>query len=123
MTFSMIVWNQNIEKKAKLYYNATDRYCKVCLFSFRRSFWKTNKKNWGSRKRTSRCSHKSKWKTSEFNKDDKNWSHKEIFEELVRERFGTYDKNFFDDLIYYFKVDSTRRRFNHFKSGIKVLKK
>ena len=60
-----------------------------------------------------------------INNDVKNYSYKEIFENLVKERFyeiiDLTNEAIFDDLIYYFKGDSSRN--NDFKNGIKLFKK
>ena len=44
-----------------------DRTSYVCIFSIRKDFWKTNKKNGRPRKKTNRCYYKSKRKTRGFN--------------------------------------------------------
>ena len=56
--------------------------------------------------------------------DSKILFRKEIFEELVKERFDeiielTNETNF-DDLIYHFKGNTARKRFNDFKNEIKL---
>ena len=60
-----------------------------------------------------------------INNNVKNDSHEEIFENLVKERFyeiiDLTNKANFDDLIYYFKGDSSRN--NDFKNRIKLFKK
>ena len=59
-----------------------------------------------------------------ISKDGKNFSHQEIFEEFARERFDETpeltNKTSFDDLIHYFKSDTTRKRFDDFENGIKL---
>ena len=55
--------------------------------------------------------------------DHKNLSCKEIFEELVKKRFDEIiqlnNAASFDDLIYYFRGDTARKRFDDFEDGIK----
>ena len=62
-----------------------------------------------------------------INEYGKNKSRKNIFEELVKRRFDEImqliDETNFDDLIYYFKGDSARKRFNDFENGIKLFEK
>ena len=61
------------------------------------------------------------------NKDDHQDNYKEIFEELVKEKFDeikelTYEiKN--DDLIYYFTSNTARKRFYDFNNGIECFRK
>ena len=56
--------------------------------------------------------------------DSKILFHKEIFEELVKERFDEIielaDETNFDDLIYHFKGNTARKRFNDFENEIKL---
>ena len=61
------------------------------------------------------------------NKDDHKDNYKNIFEELVKERFNetkelTDEKNQ-NDLIYYFKGNTFRKRFGNFNNGIEFFKK
>ena len=61
------------------------------------------------------------------NKDDHKDNYKNIFEELVKERFNeikelTDEKNQ-NDLIYYFKGNTFRKRFCDFNNGIEFFKK
>ena len=55
--------------------------------------------------------------------DHKNLSCKEIFEELVKKRFDEIiqlkNAASLDDLIYYFRGDTARNRFDDFEDGIK----
>ena len=61
------------------------------------------------------------------NKDDYKDDHKEIFEELVKERFDeikeSTDEINRNDSIYYFKGITFRKRFGDFKNGIELFKK
>ena len=61
------------------------------------------------------------------NKDDHKDNYKNIFEELVKERFHeikelTDEKNQ-NDLICYFKGNTFRKRFGNFNNGIEFFKK
>ena len=59
--------------------------------------------------------------------DSKNLFHKEIFEELVKERFDEIieltDETNFDDLMYHFKRNTAKKRFNDFENEIKLFEK
>ena len=59
--------------------------------------------------------------------DHKNLSCKEIFEELVKKRFDEIiqlnNAAIFDDLIYYFRGDTARKRFDDFKDAINLFEK
>ena len=59
-------------------------------------------------------------------KDGKNLSHKEIYEEIVRERFNevieSNDETNFEDLIYHCKGNTAIKRFNDSKNEIKLFK-
>ena len=62
------------------------------------------------------------------NKDDYHKdNYKEIFQELVKERFDEIkplaDKINHNDLIYYFKGNTARKRFDDFNNGIKLFGK
>ena len=61
------------------------------------------------------------------NKNDHKDNYKEIFEELVKERFYEIkeltDKINQTDLIYYFKGNTTRKRFDDFNNGIELFRK
>ena len=62
-----------------------------------------------------------------INNGPKNLSDKGIFKKCLKERFGeivelTYETNF-DDLIYYFKTGSNRKRFEDFENSIKLFEK
>ena len=61
------------------------------------------------------------------NKDDHKENYKERFEELVKERFDKVkeltNKINQNDLIYYFKGNTTRKMFDDFLNGIKLFRK
>ena len=61
------------------------------------------------------------------NKDDHKENYKERFEELVKERFDEVkeltNKINQNDLIYYFKGNTTRKMFDDFLNGIKLFRK
>ena len=62
-----------------------------------------------------------------INKDGKSLSHKEVFEDLAKERLDETiklieEKNF-NDLIYYFSGNIARKKFDDFENGIKLLEK
>ena len=56
--------------------------------------------------------------------DSKNLSHEKIFQNLFKERLDEIieltDETNFDRLIYYFKGDCSRKKFDSFKNGIKL---
>ena len=62
-----------------------------------------------------------------INNDGKKLSHKEIFQELFRERFDEIleltDEKKMDNLIYYFKDDISRKSFDEFENGIQLFEK
>ena len=75
------------------------------------------------RKQTDAITNQKKRLAALTNKDDENLSHKEIFEELVRERFDeirelTNEANL-DGLIYYLKGNTARKIFDDFDNRIK----
>ena len=61
------------------------------------------------------------------NKDDHEDNYKGIFEELVKERFDEIkeltDEIKQNNLIYYFKGNTFRKRFDDFNNGIELFKK
>ena len=61
------------------------------------------------------------------NKDDQKDHYKKIFEELVKERFdeikGLTDEINQNDLTYYFKGNTFRKRFDEFNNGVELFKK
>ena len=61
------------------------------------------------------------------NKDNHKDNYEEIFEELVKERFDEIkeltDELNQNNLIYYFKGNTFRKRFDDFNNGIELLKK
>ena len=57
------------------------------------------------------------------NKDDHKDNYEEIFEELVKERFDEIEELNQNDLLYYFKGNTVRKRFHDFNNGIEILKK
>ena len=77
-----------------------------------KSSWIANKNNWRTREKTNK---------------DQDHNDTEIFNELVKEIFDEITKlpNEINqnDLIYYFKGNSDRKRFNDFNKGIKLLEK
>ena len=56
------------------------------------------------------------------NKDDHKINYKEIFEKIVKERFDEIkeltDKTNQNDLIYYFKANTVRKKIDNFNNGI-----
>ena len=62
-----------------------------------------------------------------INEHGKNKSRKSIFEKLVKKRYHEVmeltDETSFVDLIYYFKGDNVRKRFNDFENRIKLFEK
>ena len=83
---------------------------------------KTNKNDWGAGKKTNRFHYKLKLKTSSLNqKGGHKDNYKEIFEELIKERFDKKKRK--NDLIYYFKRNTFRKRFDDLKKWVEIYKK
>ena len=66
---------------------------------------------------------KTKDKKGLISNDSKNLSHEKIFQSLFKERLDEIieltDETNFDRLIYYFKGDCSRKKFDSFKNEIK----
>ena len=66
---------------------------------------------------------KTKDKKGLISNDSKNLSHEKIFQNLFKERLDEIieltDETNFDRLIYYFKGDCSRKKFDSFKNEIK----
>ena len=82
----------------------------------------------GQEKTPNRCYYKSKRKTSGFNQlNDHKDNYKEVFEELVTERFDEIkeltDEIDHDDLIYYFTGNTAIKIFDHFNNGMELFRK
>ena len=89
----------------------------------RKAFEKQTKNDWSASKKTNRCYCKSKWKTL-ANKDHHKDIYKETFENLIKEHFDkikelTYEINH-DDLTYYFKGDTAKKRVDNFNDGAEL---
>ena len=87
--------------------------------------WKANN-DWRTRKKANTCYYKSKQKTRGFTSKDVDHKGNVIFNELAKEKFDKIeltDEINQNDLIYYFKGSSARKRFDDFKNGIKHFEK
>ena len=106
----------------------SDITSKIYLFVFRKSFWKTSKNEEEGKKQIDGIPIKSKKLVALTNKgDDHKDNYKEVFEELVKEKFDeikelTNEINQ-NELIYYFKGNTARRRFSDFNNGIELFEK
>ena len=93
----------------------------------KKSFWKRNKKIIErGRKQIDAITNQKKRLETLTNKYDHKSIYKEIFDKLVKEKLDeikelTY-KIDHDYLIYYFKNDTTEKRFNDFDYGIELFK-
>ena len=106
----------------------SDITSKIYLFLFRKSFWKTSKNEEEGKKQIDAIPNKNKRLVALTNKgDDHKGNYKEVFEELVKEKFDeikelTNEINQ-NDLRYYFKGNTVIKIFDEFNNGIKLFEK